>query len=861
MNNSTLSWNRNESSYFKLSILPILIFVIFSQTIQAQSVSFNANDLKQKIDMIGGDIERSQNFISNAANAEEVLGWCFEDINFNVCRVSYNKKQVKENQQYFVEGATATGSWSEWELVDIGNGRFHIKNHASNTHLQCNGASIDGGEDGAVQVYAVPSSSTGTWTQWEKADVGGGWFHLKNKAWGKYLQCADFASQTSGNHIRCVNTNKTGTWTRWKEVSAPGNNVILQNNEHGLNLRYTNIMYSTSNLAFYDNAIESMQHIKQVNPDIEFMATMKSDYNGFDEGNHNNLPVHIFDYACVEEDEDGRTCLKEIGDLSFDINAYAMFLADYLQHMHDSNVTIDYLAPSKEWQVLTVQRTHDVLALLKTECANRGVPYPKIIAPQSWSITQGINYVNEVNSKGYQSDYDAYSTHDYHDGSYADFVNAVKSTSSLPVWDDETEIGHGGPTYGAEPDITETIHTYKKKVEHYEQGLEGEIFFEVTSRGVAQETRSVYFTNGTTGYRMRSHYIMKEFTNAVIGKNFVTSSVTSLNGVYSMVFRGDNDMTVVILNENAGQYSSVPFNLAGIKIAGDINHIKWTNADTVGSSSSFAKTNNFSFNCNIDGESINIFTFTVEEETNPVVFLDNAGHGKRLRYTAVSDGTDQWYVEGASTTSTGGWVRWQFVDAGNGWYFVKNTGENKHLQCTDYTIDNGEDGAVQVYAVPITMTGPWAQWKKVDAGNGKFHLLNRGNDKYLQCVNFTSQTSGNHLRGVNTNKTGGWTQWKETPVLSAVENVENQDLSGLISYPSIVSVERTPLFEPVFVSPELSSFSIMVVDLMGRKVFESNSVTDAWDVTSASKGIYVYQVSFTDANENRKVLSGKLLVK
>lgn len=59
----------------------------------AQSVVVNSIDYKQTIDMIGGDIERNSIAVQNAKNKEEIINWGFGDINFNYCRVQFDKHQ------------------------------------------------------------------------------------------------------------------------------------------------------------------------------------------------------------------------------------------------------------------------------------------------------------------------------------------------------------------------------------------------------------------------------------------------------------------------------------------------------------------------------------------------------------------------------------------------------------------------------------------------------------------------------------------------------------------------------------------------------------------------------------------------
>ncbi len=48
---------------------------------------------RQQVLFIGTDMERSQDHLSRAKNKEQIAEWCFKEIDFNVCRFSYDKHQ------------------------------------------------------------------------------------------------------------------------------------------------------------------------------------------------------------------------------------------------------------------------------------------------------------------------------------------------------------------------------------------------------------------------------------------------------------------------------------------------------------------------------------------------------------------------------------------------------------------------------------------------------------------------------------------------------------------------------------------------------------------------------------------------
>ncbi|WP_406683283.1 carbohydrate-binding protein [Seonamhaeicola sp. MEBiC1930] len=74
-------------------VLLVIALFGFSSEIFGQSITVNSTNYKQTIDMIGGDMERSSKAIQNAQNKADILQWSFGDIDFNVCRVQYDKNQ------------------------------------------------------------------------------------------------------------------------------------------------------------------------------------------------------------------------------------------------------------------------------------------------------------------------------------------------------------------------------------------------------------------------------------------------------------------------------------------------------------------------------------------------------------------------------------------------------------------------------------------------------------------------------------------------------------------------------------------------------------------------------------------------
>lgn len=156
------------------------------------------------------------------------------------------------------------------------------------------------------------------------------------------------------------------------------------------------LIEGTKNWSFYDKQLLTMKRVKLANPNIHFFATMRTDYDGF--GNDNNMPDWIVDYTT-----------KKI-----EIDKYAIFLADYLEYMNNQGVPIHTLSITKEWtSFVYASRATKIITKLKSECTARGIPQPKISDQGFWSISQGINYLNDVATLGTKDQYDSFCSHDY----------------------------------------------------------------------------------------------------------------------------------------------------------------------------------------------------------------------------------------------------------------------------------------------------------------------------------------------------------------------------------------------------------------------------------------------------------------
>ncbi len=82
-----------KNKRFAASTLALLSLLSVSAKPKGSTLVVDPTNRRQQVLFIGTDMERSQDHLSFAKNKEEVAEWCFKDIDFNVCRFSYDKHQ------------------------------------------------------------------------------------------------------------------------------------------------------------------------------------------------------------------------------------------------------------------------------------------------------------------------------------------------------------------------------------------------------------------------------------------------------------------------------------------------------------------------------------------------------------------------------------------------------------------------------------------------------------------------------------------------------------------------------------------------------------------------------------------------
>ncbi len=412
--------------------------------------------------------------------------------------------------------------------------------------------------------------------------------------------------------------------------NIPNTDEVIQWGFGDINFNYCRVDFDKNqeltegvkNWAFYDKQVATMKQIKAINPDIKFYATMRSDYYGYN--GKNNMPDWIvnFDTKVVDTDK------------------YAIFLADYLEYMHNEGITIHTLATAKEWGgFIKASHSRDIIMKLQEECDDRNVPMPEMNDPNSWSMAAGLSFMKSVESLGTTDLYAGFSSHEYasNDTPEEDWPELVAQAASMgkKVYQDESLAG-------ASADGTVPVYSYARRSILYQSGLCGEIFFEIWSRGNNNEIRNIYWKNNGTAYKLNGYYMMEHFANNAADSYYIKTdkqnvidggfSAKLYGGITTMAFRKGKVVTLWVMNHTSTEQSTVDYPEMSIKvnspIASNVQRRYWhKDVGIEGPVDMIVPTSSYEFKAEIKESSINAFTFYVNDN---VLSIDENEEDNRM---------------------------------------------------------------------------------------------------------------------------------------------------------------------------------------------------------------------------------------
>ncbi len=228
--------------------------------------------------------------------------------------------------------------------------------------------------------------------------------------------------------------------------------------------------------------------------------------------------------------------------------------------------------------------------------------------------------------------------------------------------------------------------------------------------------------------------------------------------------------------------------------------------------------------------------------TGETFFVVNRETGKKLRTKSKVDGDN---LELVPESWSGAPTKWQKVDAGNGYFYLKNVDNNMYFRPT-----NHDDGSILVQR-PTTYNGTFTQWKEVNASVGYVYLQNRATGDY-----FRPETEDNYSTIVQkpTNYNGPFTQWKLVPVSSSSRKISTveEEKENILVYPNPLKDGDLHLHVPAD-----QTFDVSIFDQQGRLVYAVQKVNYNLKLNRnilPKSGLYIIQLISKRGVERKKLL-------
>ena len=249
-----------------------------------------------------------------------------------------------------------------------------------------------------------------------------------------------------------------------------------------------------------------------------------------------------------------------------------------------------------------------------------------------------------------------------------------------------------------------------------------------------------------------------------------------------------------------------------------------------------------------------LMDFYLKFRTDKKYYIDCVGTNKRLAATGSSED-----AYGASTSTTGANVEWQFVDKGNGYYHIQRAaGGTKPRIRTDLT------SFADMQATGSTGTRTYFQVSNGNSANS-YHLtlpdISSSDERRLQI------TSSGDVKMVTSASTGSWVSFKFTEAgnvskstnsKEAFSNTETQVPLKLV-FPSVINASN-PNFRPLTLLENRSDYNLNIFSLDGKLVFSTTDMEKAWTPLARQKGIYVFQANYVNSENVKSLERGKIVV-
>lgn len=371
----------------------------------------------------------------------------------------------------------------------------------------------------------------------------------------------------------------------------------------------------------YDMIREMMNAMKNANPEIKFFASPRPLQEAYSEeeratiwGN-NSVPWSPYPRWIQEWDENGTKVVDGIVVTqwekgAFHVDKLVRYYADYLNLMKSEGFDITYMDLSNEQTIITPAHAKYIKDNLPAKL-NAGINMPLLIAPSTWSVEGGINWLDAINTaNGEQDGFDIASVHNTGgSGSFSEFVNKA-NTRGKEVWNTEMHAWVG-------MELKQEILTSEILWEHMRAGfnaIDTWLFF----GNYAGRDHSMLWIhpNNRQIIKTGKYEIFKKLVNNANGGRYVDISTTP--GLLTAAFIKDAVLSVWILNKDkdgaANTIIKLPDNWEMLN--NTIEVIYW-NADATtneGNNSTTTMTEKNKFHSNLMGESLYFFRMNVKSD-------------------------------------------------------------------------------------------------------------------------------------------------------------------------------------------------------------------------------------------------------
>ncbi len=223
-------------------------------------------------------------------------------------------------------------------------------------------------------------------------------------------------------------------------------------------------------------------------------------------------------------------------------------------------------------------------------------------------------------------------------------------------------------------------------------------------------------------------------------------------------------------------------------------------------------------------------------QTGPF-YIQSPDVGRRLQATAT-------VLRHRPTTNAGNWVQWYKIDAGNNRYYLKNKKNNKYIQRTSSNALN-----------MVTNQSNATKFFTTNVSNGFGNIRVDGSNQNIRRNNRNGQNNDISCSTVTT--VGSFTKWKFINVSSSL--IAESGQSEAVENINTFSMYPNPANDIVTLKGISDGSSISIYSLTGQKIKEvvSTGTNQDVNVSKLSRGIYMVRI----VASNEIVKLQKLVIK